>query len=329
MLRVLFNSDFFKNARFAKVKSPVETVVGTTRLVGEFTFPQPGFNALTLNIRYMGQDILNPPTVEGWHTGKEWIDSGTLVERINFTADKVGNVNLPGVRDIIARLRAEGPTLSPERLVDGCLELLGGYKLAPETHNELVALVQSGGEIQHWGGRLPPESGPDAPVDRRDYRILIRLKAEGGHVMASNTKDPVLVVLQLSGGNDALNTVIPYSNPLYFDNRPKVGIPEDQVLPINDSIGFHPAMGPIKKLYDEGKVAIIQGIGYPNPSRSHFRSMDIWHTCEPDEGRRRGLGGPGHSRYRPPEGECADWRQLRSWSAAGSGCAWRTSGLGG
>jgi uncharacterized protein (DUF1501 family) len=106
--------------------------------------------------------------------------------------------------------------------------------------------------------------------------------------MASNTKDPVLVILQLSGGNDALNTVIPYSNPLYNDNRPKVGIPADQVLPINTTIGFHPAMGPIKKLYDEGKVAIIQGIGYPNPSRSHFRSMDIWHTCEPtkvgDEG---------------------------------------------
>jgi len=99
--------------------------------------------------------------------------------------------------------------------------------------------------------------------------------------MAANTKDPVLVVLQLSGGNDALNTVIPYGDPLYRDNRPKVGIPEDQVLPINNYIGFHPAMGPIKKLYDEGKVAIIQGIGYPNPSRSHFRSMDIWHTCEP------------------------------------------------
>jgi uncharacterized protein (DUF1501 family) len=106
--------------------------------------------------------------------------------------------------------------------------------------------------------------------------------------MAENTKDPVLVILQLSGGNDALNTVIPYGNPLYFDNRPKVGIPADQVLPINDSIGFHPAMGPMKQLYDEGKMAIIQGIGYPNPSRSHFRSMDIWHTCEPtkvgDEG---------------------------------------------
>jgi uncharacterized protein (DUF1501 family) len=101
--------------------------------------------------------------------------------------------------------------------------------------------------------------------------------------MAANTKAPILVVLQLSGGNDCLNTVIPYSNPLYRDNRPKVGIPEDQVLAINDTIGLHPTMGPIKKLYDEGKVAIIQGIGYPKPSRSHFRSMDIWHTCEPEK----------------------------------------------
>ena len=99
----------------------------------------------------------------------------------------------------------------------------------------------------------------------------------------ANTTDPILVVLQLSGGNDALNTVIPYGDPLYFDNRPNVQIPEDQVLPINDYLGFHPTMGPIKQLYDEGKVAIIQGIGYPNPSRSHFRSMDIWHTCEPDK----------------------------------------------
>src|SRR5207245_413591 len=104
--------DIGKNARFASGKSPVQTVVCTARMVGEFTFPQPGFNGLTLSIRYMGQDILNPPTVEGWHTGKEWIDSGTLVERINFTADKVGNVNLPGVRDIIGRLRADGRTLS-------------------------------------------------------------------------------------------------------------------------------------------------------------------------------------------------------------------------
>jgi len=148
MLRVLFNSDAFKNARFQKVKSPAETVAGTMRLVGDFTFPKPGLNALALTIRYMGQDLLNPPTVEGWHTGREWIDSGTLVERINFTADNVGNVNLPGVRAIIDRLRSEGSTLSPERLVDGCLEQLGAYELAAETRNELVALARGEGEIQ-------------------------------------------------------------------------------------------------------------------------------------------------------------------------------------
>ena len=101
--------------------------------------------------------------------------------------------------------------------------------------------------------------------------------------MASSNKEPVLVVLQLSGGNDALNTIVPYSDPLYVDNRPVVRIAEDQVMPINDYIGFNPSMGPIKELYDAGKVAIIQGIGYPNPIRSHFRSMDIWHTCEPEK----------------------------------------------
>ncbi|HIM36638.1 MAG TPA: DUF1501 domain-containing protein, partial [Dehalococcoidia bacterium] len=101
--------------------------------------------------------------------------------------------------------------------------------------------------------------------------------------MTSNKRDPVLVVLQLSGGNDALNTVVPYGDPNYTDNRPAVRVPEDQVLQIDDYIGLHPSMGPLKDLYDQGKMAIIQGVGYPNPNRSHFRSMDIWHTCEPDK----------------------------------------------
>ena len=101
--------------------------------------------------------------------------------------------------------------------------------------------------------------------------------------MASSKRDPVLVVLQLSGGNDALNSLVPYGEPHYMDNRPAVRVPEDQVLPINDYMGFNPAMAPIKELFDQGKVAIIQGVGYPNPNRSQFRSMDIWHTCEPDK----------------------------------------------
>ena len=100
--------------------------------------------------------------------------------------------------------------------------------------------------------------------------------------MAGNGKPPVLVVLQLTGGNDFMNSLIPYTNQIYYDNRPKVVIPQDQVLPINDELGFHPKLAPIKELYDAGEVAVIQGIGYPNSSRSHFRGMDIWHTCEPD-----------------------------------------------
>ena len=101
--------------------------------------------------------------------------------------------------------------------------------------------------------------------------------------MASTSSDPVVVVLQLTGANDYLNTVIPYTNPLYRDNRPNVGVPEDKVLPIDDTLAFHPNMGPVKKLWDEGKLAIIHGIGYANSPRSHFRSMDIWHTCEPNK----------------------------------------------
>lgn len=101
--------------------------------------------------------------------------------------------------------------------------------------------------------------------------------------MTSTTKDPILVVIQLTGGNDYMNTVIPYADGRYHDNRPTVGIPADQVLPIDDHFGFNPALPELKELYDAGKVAVINGIGYPTPNRSHFRSMDIWHTCEPEK----------------------------------------------
>ena len=101
--------------------------------------------------------------------------------------------------------------------------------------------------------------------------------------MTSNKKDPVLVVLQMTGAYDALNTFIPYSDPHYEDYRPVVKIGQEEVLAVDDKVGFHPAMAPIKEMYDQGKVAVLQGIGYPNPIRSHFRSLDIWHTAEPEK----------------------------------------------
>ena len=100
--------------------------------------------------------------------------------------------------------------------------------------------------------------------------------------MVSTKKDPVLAVLSLSGGNDGLNTVVPRNNGMYRDSRPTLAIADDQLIPINDDLGFHATMGPLKKYWDEGKLAVFLGIGYPNSSYSHFRSMDIWHTCEPD-----------------------------------------------
>ncbi|MED5588340.1 MAG: DUF1501 domain-containing protein [Chloroflexota bacterium] len=100
--------------------------------------------------------------------------------------------------------------------------------------------------------------------------------------MTATKKDPVVVILQLTGANDYMNTIIPYTNGEYYDNRPKVRIPQDTVLPIDDELAFNPNMGPLKDMYDDGKVAIIHGIGFENSPRSHFRAMDIWHTCEPE-----------------------------------------------
>ena len=100
--------------------------------------------------------------------------------------------------------------------------------------------------------------------------------------MTTKDKDPVLVVLQLSGGNDYMNTVVPYADPNYYDNRPLLGVPEDDVLRLDDEVGLSPWMGPLKQIYDRGDMAIVNGVGWAGSNRSHFRCMDIWHTAEPD-----------------------------------------------
>ena len=102
--------------------------------------------------------------------------------------------------------------------------------------------------------------------------------------MTTSSKEPVLVVIQLSGGNDYMNSVVPYADGHYHDARQGgLRIGADEVLKIDDEFGLHPTMGPLKELYDQGDMALIHGVGYPNSPRSHFRSMDIWHTCEPNK----------------------------------------------
>ena len=100
--------------------------------------------------------------------------------------------------------------------------------------------------------------------------------------MTTTKHEKGLIVIQLTGGNDYLNTVVPYGDGRYYDSRSTVHIPQDKVIPLNGDIGFNPSMGPMKALWDEGQVAVINGIGYENPNRSHFRAMDIWHTAEPE-----------------------------------------------
>src|SRR5690242_13889932 len=101
--------------------------------------------------------------------------------------------------------------------------------------------------------------------------------------MSNQDRTPTFVVLQLTGGNDTLNTIVPYAESRYYERRPVLAVPAADVLPINDELGFNPNLATIKPFWDEGKMAIVNGVGYENPSFSHFRSMDIWHTAQPDK----------------------------------------------
>ena len=163
MLRVLFNSDFFKEARFKKVKSPAELVAGLIKLVGTERFPTPGFVDYHEATTIMGQQLLNPPTVEGWHTGAEWINGGTLNERINFAVNQVSDAAKPGVRYIVDRLGASGATVSPEELVDRCLDLVGPLEVSDDAREGLLHYAHAAGELRF---------GTDAEREESRSRIV-------------------------------------------------------------------------------------------------------------------------------------------------------------
>jgi uncharacterized protein (DUF1800 family) len=166
MLRALFLSDFFRSRRayYAMVKSPADYVVGLLRLAQDFSFPKPGIYDVAFECRYMGQDLLNPPSVEGWHTGKEWIDTGILVERVNFAASVVTDLEKPGVRRIVDRLRAAG-TLSPEDFLNACLDVLGPLPVRPSTRAALLNHIEKQGPLRF-------EAGDDATAEGRVTELL-------------------------------------------------------------------------------------------------------------------------------------------------------------
>ena len=124
VLRLMLNSEWFKNARYSKIKSPAEVVASTLKLVGAYQTPEPTLPSIGSEPGYMGQALLDPPSVEGWYTGSEWINSGSLLARINFVADRVANTSFPGVKGIISDMKSAGVS-SPEELLEASLEHMG------------------------------------------------------------------------------------------------------------------------------------------------------------------------------------------------------------
>ena len=150
VLRALFLSDFFRSERrlFAKIKTPPELVVGTVRLTGDYRFPEPGIERLAAACTYMGQELLNPPSVKGWDGGLTWINTGLLMERVNFAAQQVGDPAKPGVQALVRSLAESGPACSPEQAVDRALAFMGPLRAAPSTREVLVDHVRRDGDLR-------------------------------------------------------------------------------------------------------------------------------------------------------------------------------------
>ena len=120
----------------------------TARLAGSHRTPEWTISNLAMDINFMGQEILNPPTVEGWHTGREWIDTGNLVERINAAGAEMRDTRRPGVRAIIERVKAAGPVLQPSELAEACLGAVGIFEVTEGTMQSLIALAAPWGEVR-------------------------------------------------------------------------------------------------------------------------------------------------------------------------------------
>ena len=146
VLRTIFKSEFFKNARYAKIKSPAEVVASTLKMVGTHQVPVPTIPDIGPQTNYMGQALLDPPSVEGWYTGPEWINSGSLLARVNFVADRVADPSLPGIQGIIDRIKGDG-VKSPEELLEASLEYMGFLEVGAETRHQLMEHVKGGGDL--------------------------------------------------------------------------------------------------------------------------------------------------------------------------------------
>lgn len=148
MLRVLFNSDFFKSeaCRYEKIKSPTELVTGVLRITREFESPKIEIADRNNQVTYMGQQLLNPPSVEGWHQGLEWIETGSLTERVNFASQHLSDIESVGVKTIIGNvINHTQPYLTAEACVDKCIDELGALEISQDIRNNLIQFANDSG----------------------------------------------------------------------------------------------------------------------------------------------------------------------------------------
>ena len=170
-LKFILNADFFKESLFAKVKNPTEVVIGTLRLVGNTERPSPETMDWAIDITNMGQDLLNPPSVEGWHTGIEWINSGTLMKRTNFTAELMGDLTRPGGKNSMGRLKSG--EAAPDAIVTACLNLMGPLDVEDDIKKELIEHAETFGPFD-WDNDSDNENA--AAVASEIIQLIVALR---------------------------------------------------------------------------------------------------------------------------------------------------------
>ena len=161
VMRVLFNAEWFKEASYERIKCPAEWVAGAYKLSGKLGIPQPEMWNLHMTMGAMGQSLMDPPSVEGWHTGKEWIDGGTLMERINFASKLVSDPSTPGVQELVSRLQQVGAS-SAEELVDATLDFAGPLEVSDSTRAALLEAASGGGDLAFDGDDAVEAAGQRA-----------------------------------------------------------------------------------------------------------------------------------------------------------------------
>jgi hypothetical protein len=301
LLRAVLMSDaFWSDAhRGALVKSPVELVAGTLRT---FEIHPADLRPAVFACAALGQNLFSPPNVKGWPGGEAWIDSSTLLARQQFI-DRVFRGSDPMATTVAMRtpapVQGQGGAAVRRMLERG----MADYVFDADRFGGALG-AKGGARLQSLVLAYPPVGAmpEEAPVGdrvralvadvllpaqmtygRRDFlRLAALAPLAGSSAFAAALAGParkLLVLVELRGGNDGLNTVIPFNDPRYAALRPRIAIPREQVVQLTQDAGLHPSLEKLRALWDARELAIVQGVGYPQPNLSHFRSIEIWDTA--------------------------------------------------